>query len=66
MSSFGALIAKLQYVKHVAFLFGTPGILLRFLISMPVLEVLQIAGTFEDNIHTFSASVKNPPKKNFA
>ena len=26
MSSFGALISKLQYVKHVAFFFGTPGI----------------------------------------
>ena len=27
MSNFGALIAKLQYVKHVAFFGGTPGIL---------------------------------------
>ena len=25
MSSFGALIAKLQYVKHVVFFLGTPG-----------------------------------------
>ena len=25
MSNFGVLIAKLQYVKHVAFFFGTAG-----------------------------------------
>ena len=41
MSSFGALIAKLQYVKHAAF-FGTPDVPIFFVPKLVVLDYFYV------------------------